>query len=111
MPRKSPPPAKPQPRTIKKAPVKRCEGGHIQSARWKPHQGCWQCDREEREAANRIGRGEAARAEKAKWREIMGPPPAVLEMRVTSTGKLIRYAIPPHLLKKHPARRRARARI
>lgn len=54
-------------------------------------------------------------AEREAWRARSGPVPAVLEIRVVDTGKVHRYAIPPHLaaqkraqMKRRGPRRRRR---
>lgn len=97
------PPRKTHPRSLdalfprpKKPAVKRCPAGHRQTQKWRPGDACLACDldreRKERAALDAL----TGAAERVAWSRA-NPVPAVLEMRVTSTGKVIRYAIPPHL--------------
>jgi hypothetical protein len=114
--------SRPHPRSLdalfprpKKPPVKRCPAGHSQSQRWKPGDACLTCSLDlERRLRAELAALEGA-AEREEWRRRNGPVPAVLEMRVVDTGRIIRYAIPPHLqaqkraqLKRRGRRRRGR---
>ena len=101
---------KPHPRSLDvlfpRPKVKRCIGGHSQTPEWRPMHGCSTCCKEQAERAEqeRMAAGGGA-AERERWRSRLGPAPAVLEMRVVDTGRLIRFVIPRHL-----QRRRGKAR-
>ncbi len=107
-----PPRKRPHPRSLdalfpkpKVRPVKRCPAGHRMGVDWRPVMGCKTC------------RDQAARADLAK-RDLPplpsawpgGKVPAVLTMIETSTGRVIRHAIPPHLIAQKRAQDRARGR-
>lgn len=97
----------PKPRTVAKAPVKRCAGGHRQSASWKAGHGCSTCERDESaRLRSEIAAREAA-ADRAAW-SAANPTPAVLVMVVTSTGRVIRHSIPKHLMRRPGTRGRRR---
>lgn len=97
------PPRKTHPRSLdalfplpKKPAVKRCPAGHRQTQKWRPGDSCTACqiDAQRREQAALDALTGAA--EREAWSRA-NPCPAVLEMRVVDTGRVIRYAIPPHL--------------
>lgn len=75
--------------------------------------GCQTCRKNEEEFAARQAertaeRKGANRREREEWQALLGPPPAALEMRETSTGRLIRFTIPPHMQRRPGSRRRRR---
>lgn len=97
------PPRKTHPRSLdalfprpKKPAVKRCPAGHRQTQKWRPGDSCTACqiDAQRREQAALDALTGAA--EREAWSRAH-PCPAVLEMRVVDTGRVVRYAIPPHL--------------
>lgn len=97
------PPRKTHPRSLdalfprpKKPAVKRCPAGHRQTQKWRPGEACLACD-QDRERKERAARDAlTGAAEREAWSRA-NPVPAVLEIREVSTGKVRRYAIPPHL--------------
>jgi len=80
----------------KKPAIKRCPAGHRQTQKWRPGDSCTACqiDAQRREQAALDALTGAA--EREAWSRAH-PCPAVLEMRVVDTGRVVRYAIPPHL--------------
>lgn len=97
------PPRKTHPRSLdalfprpKKPAVKRCPAGHRQTQKWRPGDSCTACqiDAQRREQAALDALTGAA--EREAWSRAH-PCPAVLEMRVVDTGRVVRYVIPPHL--------------
>jgi hypothetical protein len=85
----------PKPRTVAKAPVRRCQAGHKQAPTWTTRQPCFKCE-------------EARAREELERRALppLGPVPDVLRVRVVDTGRVITYAIPPHLQRRGPRPRR-----
>lgn len=92
--------------------VSRCPRGHGQTPMWKRHHGCQTCRKDDAQRAEveRMMATNAGAAEREAWRRILGPPPLDMSFRTVREGKLIRYTIPPHLMRK-PGSRRARRRI
>lgn len=97
------PPRKTHPRSLdalfprpKKPPIKRCPAGHRQTQKWRAGDACLACDldRERRERAAMDALTGAAEREEWSRRLNVGP---VLTMIETSTGRVIRHSIPPHL--------------
>lgn len=110
-----PPPRKPHPRSLtalfgpakpKVAPKKRCPKGHLQPVRWRSGQPCTECQT----IAARLARIEDAKAEKAEYRERMGPPPMVLTITTWDTQRVARFVIPPRLAAQRKARDKRRGR-
>lgn len=95
----------PKPRTVPKAAVKVCARGHRQSVHWQPMIGCSACGLYD-EASERI-RNHNSRREREEWAKAH-PCPPVLTMMITSTGRVLTFSIPKHLMR--PRRRRGRAR-
>lgn len=110
-----PPPRKPHPRSLDalfgkpKPRVKLCPKGHRQGVRWKTGDACLECAT----IAARAARDAEAKAEKARWREQMGPVPAVIRMTTWDTKRVVTLAIPPALAaqkKRAELKRRGRRR-
>jgi hypothetical protein len=101
---------RPHPRSLDvlfpKVRVKRCFRGHTQTPEWKALHGCQACRKEgELRAIAELNREQSSKAERDAWYRA-NPVPHVLEWRETSSGKLTRFAIPRHLQRRGPRRRR-----
>lgn len=95
--------------TDPKGPLRWCGRGHRLYGDTK-RENCHSCHVDalrQRDAELRAARAEAERAE---WREKMGPVPDVLRTIVVSTGKVHVHAIPPHLIRRRPVNRPKRRR-
>ena len=111
-----PPPRKrPHPRSLDalfgpakpRVPVpKRCPKGHRQTQRWRAGDDCLECASVERARLRALSAAEV----KARYREAMGPPPAVLRILTVDSGKITTYAIPPRLAAERKARDKRRGR-
>jgi hypothetical protein len=107
-----PPRRKPHPRSLDalfpKPAVKRCPAGHRQTQKYRPGDDCLACGLEARRREQAAIDAATGSAEREEWNRAH-PAPAVLEMRVGDTGRVIRFAIPRHLAGKRrrgPGRRR-----
>jgi len=65
------------------------------------------CSQQDREQAQTLSASE----DRAAWLKAHGPIPAVLEMRIKSTGRIVRHSIPRHMQKRKVRGRRSRRAV